>query len=191
MKHYCLKRLRPPVGPTGSGHVALSPGRGKSPRQRSRQPGRAVRGPFQLSSTPPTPPFPHAPRRPLAAGIIRDVGDAGVSFPAHTGEPAPDAPSRTGNRWSMWGMCPFCAYPWDGAARAVGARMKPLTTVASAPPSLRELPQLSALEARLLLFGHTMSPGVLRALVRSLALRRPTVAGLLPITVPPCPCWRR
>ena len=152
MRHYRLKRLRPPVGPTESGHAVLSPGRGKSPRRRSRQLGHAGRRPIQLSSTPPTPPFPHAPRRLLGAGLIRGVGDAGVSFharPCATGAPPPDGPSRTGSRCGspVWGMCPFCECLWDGATRAVGARMKPPTVVANEPPRLRGLLPLSGLEA--------------------------------------------
>ena len=152
MRHYRSETSRPPIGLTKSGHPALSPGRGVAPPQQSRQPGHAVRRPIQLSSTPPTPPFPHAPRRLLGAGLIRGVGDAGVSFharPCATGAPPPDGPSRTGSRCGspVWGMCPFCECPWDGAARAVGAPTKPPTAVGSEPPSLRELPPLSALEA--------------------------------------------
>ena len=148
----CRLRRRPPVVPTASGHAALSPRRRKSPRQRSHQPGHAVRRPTPLSSTPPTPPFPHGPRRPLGAGLIRGVGDAGVSFHVRlcaAGAPAPDAPSRTGSRCGgpVWGMCPFWECPWDGAARAVGPPMKPPTAVASEPPCLRDLPPLSASEA--------------------------------------------
>ena len=150
MRHYRPERLRPPIGPTENGHPALSPGRGKAPRQRSRQPGHAVRRPIQLSSTPPTPPFPHAPRRPRGAGLVRDAGDAGVSSPARlfsAGAPAPDAPSRTGSRCAAWGMGPFCECRWDGAALAVGAQMEPPTAVASVPLRLRESPPLSALAA--------------------------------------------
>ena len=98
MRRYSLRRLRHPVVPTVNGHAALSPGRGKSPRQRSHQPGQAVRRPTPLS-TPPTPPFPHAPRRPLGAGLFGGVDDPGASFHAQmcaAGARAPETPSRTG-----------------------------------------------------------------------------------------------
>ena len=131
MRHYRSETFRPPIGLTKSGHPALSPGRGEAPPQRSRQPGRAVRRPIQLSSTPPTPPLSHAPRRSRGAGLVRDVGDAGVSFPARlcaAGAPTPDAPSRTGSRCAgrcaAWGMGSFCECRWDGAARVVGAQIK-------------------------------------------------------------------
>ena len=168
MRHYRPERLRPPSGPTGSGHPPLSLGRGKAPRQRSRQPGHAVRRPIQLSSTPPTPPLSHAPRRSRGAGLVRDVGDAGVSFPARlcaAGAPTPDAPSRTGSRCAgrcaAWGMGSFCECRWDGAARVVGAQIKPPTAVASVPRCLRERPQLSALGALVAtLWAHSVPVSV-------------------------------
>ena len=173
MRHYRSERLRPPIGPTESGHPALSPWRGKAPRQQSRQPGHAVRRPVQLSSTPPTPPFPHAPRRSRGAGLVRDVGDAGVSFPARlcdAGAPDPDASSRTGSRCAgrcaAWGMGPFCECRWDGAARAVGTQIKPLTAAASVPLSLRESPPLSAL-------GKLVAPLWAHSVTVSVASPRP------------------
>ena len=161
-------RLHPPIGPTESGHPALSPWRGKAPRQQSRQPGHAVRRPIQLSSTPLTPPLSHAPRRSRGAGLVRDVGDAGVSFPARlcaAGAPTPDAPSRTGSRCAgrcaAWGMGSFCECRWDGAARVVGAQIKPPTAVASVPRCLRERPQLSALGALVAtLWAHSVPVSV-------------------------------
>ena len=168
MRHYRSETFRPPIGLTKSGHPALSPGRGEAPPQRSRQPGHAVRRPIQLSSTPPTPLLSHAPRRSRGAGLVRDVGDAGVSFPARlcaAGAPTPDAPSRTGSRCAgrcaAWGMGSFCECRWDGAARVVGAQIKPPTAVASVPRCLRERPQLSALGALVgTLWAHSVPVSV-------------------------------
>ena len=65
------------------------------------------------------------------------------------GAPAPNAPSQTRSRCTGWGKCRLCERPRDGAARAVGALLKPPKPAAAASELLsrRELPLLLAMEA--------------------------------------------